>query len=221
MKNFIKSNVFGFMLGVILCGGIVYGVNTYQSNSIEYSPTDSSWNVNNVNEAINSLYNNVTELENIKSIGTATSAQIISGRTALVQGSLVTGTMINRGAWTNTPTSSGKVTIPAGYHNGSGYVDTSQVYEIGADEGTIVFTEYKNQYVGTCTFDIKNYTSQYANLTNYSFSVGITNTVSDSGIYGINVNHSYNSTTGILTVKVNDGVNNNVDRPTFLVVIKQ
>lgn len=33
--------------------------------------------------------------------------------------------MTNRGAWTSKPTSSGKVTVPAGYHNGSGYVDTS------------------------------------------------------------------------------------------------
>ena len=42
----------------------------------------------------------------------------------------------NRGAWTSTPTSSGKVTIPAGYHNGSGYVDTSKVYTAG--QSTIV-----------------------------------------------------------------------------------
>ena len=37
----------------------------------------------------------------------------------------------NRGAWTSSPTSSGKVTIPAGYHSGSGYVDTSGVYNTG------------------------------------------------------------------------------------------
>ena len=43
--------------------------------------------------------------------------------------------MTNRGAWTNTPTSSGKVTIPAGYHNGSGYVDTSKVYNAGVSAG--------------------------------------------------------------------------------------
>ena len=36
--------------------------------------------------------------------------------------------MANQGAWTNTPTGNGKVTIPAGYHNGNGYVDTSAVW---------------------------------------------------------------------------------------------
>jgi len=44
--------------------------------------------------------------------------------------------MANRGSWTSTPTSSGKVTIPAGYHNGSGYVDTSAVYSAGQSAGS-------------------------------------------------------------------------------------
>ena len=35
----------------------------------------------------------------------------------------------NRGAWTNTiTTANGKATIPAGYHNGSGYVQASGLY---------------------------------------------------------------------------------------------
>ena len=43
--------------------------------------------------------------------------------------------MANQGAWTNTPTGSGKITIPAGYHNGSGYVDTATVYTNGYNAG--------------------------------------------------------------------------------------
>ena len=43
--------------------------------------------------------------------------------------------MTNRGAWTNTPTRSGNVTIPAGYHNGSGYVNTATVYTNGYNSG--------------------------------------------------------------------------------------
>ena len=46
----------------------------------------------------------------------------------------------NRGAWTSTPTSSGKVTIPAGYHSGSGYVDTSKVYNAGKSK--VVFNQH-------------------------------------------------------------------------------
>ena len=43
--------------------------------------------------------------------------------------------MTNQGAWTNTPTASTKVKIPAGYHNGNGYVDTSTVYTNAYNKG--------------------------------------------------------------------------------------
>lgn len=54
---------------------------------------------------------------------TATAAQILSGATAYVKGSKVTGSMADQGAKTatlNTTTTS--YTIPAGYHNGQGKV---------------------------------------------------------------------------------------------------
>ena len=161
MRRIIKNNIFGFILGIILCSGIVYGVNIYESNTIKYSPTDTSWNVSNVNEAINSLYNMKTELNNtkteldstktelnstktalnnLKGIGDATAAQILSGKKAVVKGSTLTGTMTDRGAWTNTPTGSGKVTIPAGYHNGSGYVNTATAYTNGYNAGVAANT---------------------------------------------------------------------------------
>lgn len=47
----------------------------------------------------------------------------------------MSGTMANKGAWTNIPIAKGKVTIPAGYHNGSGYVDTTSVYDVGYNAG--------------------------------------------------------------------------------------
>jgi hypothetical protein len=54
---------------------------------------------------------------------TATAAQILSGQTAYVNGSKVTGSMANRGAVNETLTSQGQsYTVPAGYHNGSGKV---------------------------------------------------------------------------------------------------
>lgn len=56
----IKSNsLFTFILGGLIFGSIgIYGANNYQSNAIEYNPTDTSWEVSNVNEALNSLYKN-------------------------------------------------------------------------------------------------------------------------------------------------------------------
>lgn len=45
------------------------------------------------------------------------------------------GTMPNRGAWTGATTGQGNVTIPAGYHNGSGYVSGSGAYNAGQAAG--------------------------------------------------------------------------------------
>ena len=63
-------------------------------------------------------------------------ANLLTGNTAYGKnGVKYTGSMANKGAWTNTPSTKGKVTIPAGYHNGSGYVDTTSVYNAGVAEG--------------------------------------------------------------------------------------
>ena len=52
---------------------------------------------------------------------TAGAAEILTGKTAYVTGSKVTGTMPNNGAKTLSITEKGKpVTIPQGYHDGSG-----------------------------------------------------------------------------------------------------
>ena len=96
-----------------------------------------------------------TSLNNLKAIGDATAAQILSGKKAVVKGNTITGTMTDNGAWTNTPTSSGKVTIPAGYHNGSGYVDTSSVYEAGYNNG------YDETHTQTMTLLINNSANTY------------------------------------------------------------
>jgi len=61
MKKIIKNNIFGFILGIILCSGIVYGVNLYKSEDIQYQPSDESWNVSNVSDALNDLYENNDE----------------------------------------------------------------------------------------------------------------------------------------------------------------
>ena len=55
--------------------------------------------------------------------GTATASEILSTKTAYVNGNKVTGTMPNRGAVTGTiSTKAGTYTIQQGYHDGSGTV---------------------------------------------------------------------------------------------------
>ena len=55
----------------------------------------------------------------------ATAAQILSGYTAWVNGSKITGTMANRGNISYSLPANGSYTVPAGYHNGSGRVTQS------------------------------------------------------------------------------------------------
>ena len=53
---------------------------------------------------------------------TAADSEILSGETAYVNGTKITGTMTNNGAVSHTLNAGGSYTIPAGYHNGSGKV---------------------------------------------------------------------------------------------------
>ena len=79
MKKFIKNNIFGFILGIILCSGIVYAA-SYYAKDISYEPTDASWEVNNVSEALNDLHTLVgaASKSNIYKLGTGRSFNISS-----------------------------------------------------------------------------------------------------------------------------------------------
>lgn len=60
-----------------------------------------------------------TKLENT----TALVSDVLSGKTFYSgDDTLKSGTMVNRGAWSSSVASGASVTIPAGYHNGSGKV---------------------------------------------------------------------------------------------------
>lgn len=68
----------------------------------------------------------------------ATASQILSGATAYVQGSKVTGTMTNNGAVSGTISSkSEQYTVPAGYHDGSGKVQISSTEQSKIIAGNI------------------------------------------------------------------------------------
>lgn len=59
----MKKNIVCFILGGLLFGIIgVNGVLLYKASDIEFVPKDDNWNVNNLNEAINDLYDNRVSL---------------------------------------------------------------------------------------------------------------------------------------------------------------
>ena len=73
------------------------------------------------------IVENIGKILQEKTIATATAAQILKGQTAWVNGSKITGTMVDRGAVTKTLNAGGSYTIPAGYHNGSGKVTANSL----------------------------------------------------------------------------------------------
>ena len=85
MKKVIKNRIFLIIvLCIISCGIGVYAAVTYKASDVLYTSSDGTSMT--LNDALNDLYS-------IKNLGTATSSDIISGKTAVVQGKLITGTL--------------------------------------------------------------------------------------------------------------------------------
>lgn len=66
-------------------------------------------------------------LESMTSDATAAAGDLLSGKTAYVNGEKLTGGMANQGAKTAALNAGGFYTIPAGYHNGSGQVTANSL----------------------------------------------------------------------------------------------
>ena len=65
------------------------------------------------------------KIKAISTDATALEGNVLNGQTFYAGGTKKTGNMANRGAWTGRIGVNGKIAIPAGYHNGQGYVDQS------------------------------------------------------------------------------------------------
>ncbi len=56
MKNFLKKNYFGFFIGIIFSSVFIVYASSYIASAVGFTSIDSSWNVDNVKEATDSLY---------------------------------------------------------------------------------------------------------------------------------------------------------------------
>ena len=118
--------------------------------------------------------------------GTATATQILSGKTAWVNGNKITGTMPNRGNLNWKPSNGTTYTVPAGYYSG-GTLDSRDAYNNGYNAG---YTKGINANTGKYTlidlgigssFDVKSVYANYSSLTNDNFIVKVENiSVSES-----------------------------------------
>lgn len=78
IKKVLKNRMFLIIITIILTAGTtVFATIVYNANQIGYTPSDSTWNVNNVDTALNDLYN-IQKNNSLKvySLGTGTSFDI-------------------------------------------------------------------------------------------------------------------------------------------------
>lgn len=109
--------------------------------------------------------------------GDATAAEVLSGKTfssATLENA--TGTMANNGAWTGATTGEGSITIPAGYHNGSGSVSGKTSYNDGYAKGKEYVTANPGEFglkrvvkltlASDLTCDVRSYIGDAASTVN-------------------------------------------------------
>ena len=104
---------------------------------------------------------------------TATASDILEGKTgADSSGNAVNGSMTNNGAWSTTKTSNGDVTIPAGFHNGSGKVSVNVSTSAGVlDTPSISFNKTLGKFTATSKVKTSGYISTSDTTTaNYTIS---------------------------------------------------
>ena len=79
------------------------------------------------NSELNSIQQEINNIQNIARQATATASQILKDYTAYKDGKLITGTMPNNGAVSATLNAGENYVIPASYHNGSGKVTANSL----------------------------------------------------------------------------------------------
>ena len=174
----MKKLIIGFILGGLIFGSIGIYAASYYAKDVSYEPSDASWEVNNVDEAINSLYSMKQELDTLKSVGDATSDDIAEGKTAVVKGNLVTGTK------------SDSTTVI--------YLGTGNSFNLTSYEGYEKFT--------ADNFIVEVYSGSVSSghLDRYNGTLSCETSCYATGSYTLS--KTYNASSGVLTVnaKVND-----------------
>ena len=124
----MKKYLLGIITGLLISGGVVFAAKyLYKADEVSYDSKDATWNVDNVDSAIKSLYSMINEvnssLTDLKNTDIAKAVGANGNSFDSVISKL--GEIVNRGAWSTSVTSDGSVTIPRGFHDGTGKVNVN------------------------------------------------------------------------------------------------
>lgn len=134
---------------------------------------------------------------------TATPGDVLAGKSFYATGKkLKDGSMPNRGNWGASIAPGGAVTVPAGYHNGSGQVAVRAARLRRKVLGNFNTNQYEGPF--SATFSVtdlpgwKNFTTE-----NFAFSYASVNANAQDQNTGFSYSLSYNPSSGIVTVTNN------------------
>lgn len=152
-------------------------------------------------------------------VGTASASDVLSGKTFTNASNVgASGSMTNRGAWTTsvTPSSSAQtVSIPSGYHNGSGYVSVGAASGGISSGATLVETL---QWQGNLDIGIKSFT-KCVNGKNYciklsnTYQLNISSLGSLTAVSDVTITSSSNSLSNSQLYYMNGSNQPSVNRP--------
>ena len=139
----MKKYILGILTGLIIaCGFCVTAAVLYNSSEVGFTPTDSNWHVNNVEDAINDLYKDKATAVQVATLTT-------QGATYTMQNDgYITGTVAKTGtsgAYINLDSTT-VYTVDyrwTGDYNVSIYASKGQVVSTRSDGGTYNLTVYE------------------------------------------------------------------------------
>jgi len=144
MKKMIGSRVFSFILGALIFSGMTVFAYSISSKDISFTPSDSNWEVDNVEDAMNSLYENASGYKYQDFLNNASSYHsVIAGSSLSVlspatkSGSVVT---IPAGGWQYGP----YISLSSGCYRvmvfGSNLDNNGLTYKVSYNDGNGVLT---------------------------------------------------------------------------------
>ena len=146
MKKVIKSRIFLVIIcGIIFTSVGAYAAVTYKASDVLYTSSDGTSMT--VNDALNDIYQ-------IKTLGDATASDILNGKTAIVQGKLVTGNVeVPDGTYYI------NVGVNAAYNNVSAWSlaasrSATYVIKLVIENGSATVSWYSASYVGNADLNI-------------------------------------------------------------------